>query len=132
MLLLVRNLYKSCMDEEHIESSSLSEAKDILTQLGGWPVLLGDTWAGQQNFTWHHLVEKANGLGLSSDKIINAGENTFLKRMLTIITVLRQNICDLSMRVINTEEILKAYILYVIMTIVFNCIHSSYSRFKNQ
>ena len=34
------------MDEEHIESSSLSEAKDILTQLGGWPVLLGDTWAG--------------------------------------------------------------------------------------
>ena len=70
-----RNLYKSCMDEDLIEDSSMEDARDILEELGGWPVLLADKWEAE-NFTWYGLAEKANLLGFDTSRILSASESS--------------------------------------------------------
>jgi len=60
------------MDEAYIEKSSRNDALDILEELGGWPVILGDKWTFS-NFTWYGLAEKANLLGFSSNRILSEG-----------------------------------------------------------
>jgi hypothetical protein len=60
------------MDEAYIEKSSKRDALDILEQLGGWPVILGDKWT-DNNFTWCRLTEKASILGFSSSRILTEG-----------------------------------------------------------
>jgi hypothetical protein len=60
------------MDEAYIEQSSKRDALDILEQLGGWPVILGDKWT-DNNFTWYRLTEKASILGFSSSRILTEG-----------------------------------------------------------
>ncbi len=62
------------MDEAYIEKSSKKDALDILEQLGGWPVILGDKWT-DNNFTWYRLTEKASILGFSSSRILTEGMN---------------------------------------------------------
>ena len=61
------------MDEDLIEESSMEDARDILEQLGGWPVLLADTREAE-NFTWYGLAEKANLLGFDTSRILSASE----------------------------------------------------------
>jgi hypothetical protein len=61
------------MDERHIEESSMADARDILEQLGGWPVLLEDKWEAG-NFTWYGLAEKANILGFDTSRILSASK----------------------------------------------------------
>ena len=41
---MARAVYQSCMDTEGIERLGLEPVKDILRQLGGWPVLEGPQW----------------------------------------------------------------------------------------
>jgi hypothetical protein len=60
------------MDEAYIEQSSKKDALDILGQLGGWPVILGDRWT-DNNFTWYRLTVKASILGFSSSRILTEG-----------------------------------------------------------
>ena len=36
---MAKNFYDSCMDQEKIEELGLEPIKDILKDLGGWPVL---------------------------------------------------------------------------------------------
>ena len=40
-ILGVRNYYKSCMDTDLIEEKSVSDLKEIISRLGGWPVVEG-------------------------------------------------------------------------------------------
>ena len=51
----------------------MEDARDILEQLGGWPVLLAETWEAE-NFTWYGLAEKANLLGFDTSRILSASE----------------------------------------------------------
>ena len=37
----MRNYYKSCMDTDLIEEKSVSDLKEIISRLGGWPVVEG-------------------------------------------------------------------------------------------
>jgi hypothetical protein len=61
------------MNEAYIEQSSKKDALDILEQLRGWPVILGDKWT-DNNFTWYRLVERANILGFDTSRILTEGE----------------------------------------------------------
>ena len=41
---MARNVYKACMDLDKIEEVGLDPLKTMLKQMGGWPVLEGQTW----------------------------------------------------------------------------------------
>ena len=44
-------------------------AKNLLNQIGGWPVLEGDNW-NDSNFTWYDQVYKMSAEGISKDYIV--------------------------------------------------------------
>ena len=69
----VRNLYQSCMDTETIEENSISDLKEILERMGGWPVVEGDKWSGE-GFKWWQLSLKAAKEGFSTDRILSIGK----------------------------------------------------------
>ena len=71
----VRNLYKSCMDTERIELRSVTELRDLLDRLGGWPVVEGEDWR-HEDFTWHHLSIRASREGMDTGRIMNIGIGT--------------------------------------------------------
>eukprot|EP00092_Neocalanus_flemingeri_P028315 GFUD01030752.1.p1 GENE.GFUD01030752.1~~GFUD01030752.1.p1 ORF type:complete len:774 (+),score=182.51 GFUD01030752.1:202-2523(+) len=67
----VRNMYRSCMDTDSIEKNSVNDLKEnVGKQLGGWPVLEGEKWTGE-NFKWHELTIKASNEGLDTDQMIS-------------------------------------------------------------
>ena len=47
----VRNLYESCMNMEAIEKNTISDTKEIIRRLGGWPVPKGYSWR-RNHFEW--------------------------------------------------------------------------------
>lgn len=62
---MAKNLYDSCMDQEKIEELGLEPIKDILKDLGGWPVLTH--WWDDSKFSWYDYTIKSleKGLGIS-------------------------------------------------------------------
>ena len=77
---MARDVYKSCMDIGKIEELGLEPIKNILDQLGGWPVLLGPnkTWDGE-NYIWYEQVYKFRQRGYSVDYLIDFSVTTDLK-----------------------------------------------------
>merc|ERR1711981_850434 len=71
----VRNYFQACMDTKGIEEKSVEHLKALLDDIGGWPVLMGDNWRGE-NFKWHELSMKASDKGFSSDRMISIGIST--------------------------------------------------------
>ena len=70
----MRELYQTCMDSQTIEERSLTELEELLGRLGGWPVVEGDSWVGedQENY-WHQLSVTAARQGFDTESIITAG-----------------------------------------------------------
>lgn len=71
-----------------IESNGLVPLWDIISQLGGWPVLAGDTWA-EDKFNWHEINCRLQKLGFRpkyifqtfvKNDIYNATRNLFYVR----------------------------------------------------
>ncbi|XP_060860161.1 neprilysin-2-like [Metopolophium dirhodum] len=64
---MMKLLYKSCIDQEHIKKIGLEPIKEILKSIGGWPVLEAEKW-NESKFTWtdsmHKLIvpEKIGGV----------------------------------------------------------------------
>ena len=58
------------MDTETIEERSLTDLQDLLTRLGGWPVVEGDGW---EVFPWYELSMRAAKEGFGTDKILSVG-----------------------------------------------------------
>ena len=61
------------MDTDTIEERSVSDLQEILKRLGGWPVLEGDDWKGQEDFRWYELSIKAAKEGFDTDRILSIG-----------------------------------------------------------
>ena len=67
------------MDTETIEERSLTDLQDLLTRLGGWPVVEGDDWEGEweggegEGFPWYELSMRAAKEGFGTDKILSVG-----------------------------------------------------------
>ena len=40
----VKRLYSSCMNTDRIEARQEAPLLHLLAEMGGWPVLVGDTW----------------------------------------------------------------------------------------
>ena len=62
------------MDTETIEERSLTDLQDLLTRLGGWPVVEGDGWEGEgEVFPWYELSMRAAKEGFDTYKILSVG-----------------------------------------------------------
>lgn len=61
-----------------MEKTSQDTLKDLVIELGGWPVLEGDYWTGNQ-FTWDTTVHSFRRFGLEFDSIIDLSVGFDLK-----------------------------------------------------
>ena len=57
-------MYTSCMNSGKVQKDSLEDLKEIVSRLGGWPVLEGDSWQGEQGFRWWKMSMRAAKEGL--------------------------------------------------------------------
>ena len=62
------------MDTETIEERSITDLQEILRRLGGWPVVEGDGWEGEEGFLWHELSIRAAQEGFQHSRILNIGQ----------------------------------------------------------
>lgn len=62
-LKLSKMLYRSCMDLDSIESRGLEPMKIIIEEIGGWPVVEGDSWT-ESVMSWQDIVGSFNRKGL--------------------------------------------------------------------
>jgi len=76
--LMVKNLYKSCMNTDYIEERGLEPLKEILTQMGGWPVVDGDAW-DESKFEWNKNLYTNRKLGYSIDYLFDFSVTTNIK-----------------------------------------------------
>jgi len=117
----VRNFYKTCMDKETIEENSVNDLREVVDKLGGWPVLQGEKWTGE-NFKWHELSVKASDEGLSSDRMISIGIGTDSKDSLKRILEVDQPSLGLSREYLIKgfdDKDVQAYYNYMVNTAVF-------------
>ena len=61
-----KTFFKSCMDVDAQDKLGMAPLKDILAKVGGWPVVEGEKWDGEDFNVWDQSVE-FNKLGYSSD-----------------------------------------------------------------
>ena len=63
------------MGTETTEERSLPDLQEILSRLGGWPVVEGDGWEGEkgEGVPWYELSIRAAKEGLDTDKILSVG-----------------------------------------------------------
>ena len=57
------------MDTQTLKQQGLKEMQEMITRLGGWPVVQGEGWSGGKNFKWWELSSKAAGEGSTIDMI---------------------------------------------------------------
>lgn len=67
---LVRRLYGMCMDEERLEGRGVGPLLDLISEVGGWPLLRGDLW-NDSGFRWTDGVYRFRELGLSVDYFVD-------------------------------------------------------------
>lgn len=62
-LKLGRKLYKACMNVDAIKSRSMEPLMTIIDELGGWPVVKGDSW-DDSLMSWLSVIGAATKKGL--------------------------------------------------------------------
>jgi len=67
---MAKNVYKACMDLDKIEATGLGPLKDMLREMGGWPVLEGQDW-NEDSFDWIQTVYTFRQHGYSTDYLID-------------------------------------------------------------
>ena len=71
----MRTLYQTCLDTETVQERSVSDLLAVITRLGGWPVLLGDTWPSR-HWHWHQFSVRAARAGFEVNTLFSLGEDT--------------------------------------------------------
>ena len=75
---MAKSVYQSCMNKELIEKRGFEPVKNILKKLGGWPLLEGSSWTGD-NFKWYTQMYKHREHGFSVDYMYDFSVSTDLK-----------------------------------------------------
>jgi membrane metallo-endopeptidase-like protein 1 len=117
----VRNLYKSCMDEAYIEENAANQVKDIMKELGGWPLLDGDKWTGT-GFTWYQVAEKAGRLGFDTGTLLTITISTDDQDSTRRLIKLDQPSLGLDREYLikgRKDKDVQAYFTYMVETAVF-------------
>ncbi|XP_059218296.1 neprilysin-2 isoform X2 [Stomoxys calcitrans] len=116
-------LYRACMNKTLIESMGAKPIQDIAAGLGGWPVIVGDSWNSDNTWTWQETVKKFRRLGFSMDYIVDFSIGVDLKNSTKRIIDLDQSSIGLSREYLIkgfNETLVKAYYEYMVdMAVLF-------------
>ncbi|KAJ8668512.1 hypothetical protein QAD02_010175 [Eretmocerus hayati] len=113
---LVKILYDACMNKSLIEEQGLDPLHRILKDLGGWPLLEGDTW-NEDEFNWKESVYKFRKMGYSVDYFIDFSIGVDLKNSTKRVVDLDQASLGLSREYLSkgmNHDIVKAYYNYMV------------------
>lgn len=67
---LARNLFSMCMNEPALDDLGIAPMLEMISMVGGWPVLLGDEWTST-NFSWTDPVYRFRDVGLNVDYFVD-------------------------------------------------------------
>ena len=67
---LARDHYKACINEEKLEELGVKPMQQKLKEFGGWPVVEGNNWALESNFSAWEWTYKACGEGFEKNQLI--------------------------------------------------------------
>jgi len=67
---MVKNFYKACMNTTLIEQQGLKPLTDKLELLGGWPVLVGNSWNTESTWNWIEAITQIRKIGFNSNYIL--------------------------------------------------------------
>ena len=76
------------MNVESIEEKSLEFLKEMISNIGGWPVVEGDRWSGD-NFTWWNISIVAANMGFDFNSIITISKIILLNPLYLILHIER-------------------------------------------
>ncbi|GLV37814.1 Neprilysin 2 [Carabus blaptoides fortunei] len=113
---LAKKLYKACMNKTSIEARGLGPMKEMITKLGGWPVLEGTNWK-DGDFDWKQSVYKFRKVGYSVDYFIDFSVGIDFKNSTRRIIDLDQAQLGLRREYLIKgleDKIVKAYYEYMI------------------
>ncbi|XP_014207872.1 neprilysin-2-like [Copidosoma floridanum] len=77
-LRLLKTYYQNCMNKTHIEEQGLDLLYQNLKELGGWPVLMNNSWV-EDDWSWTESVYKLRKMGYSVNYFISIRMDTDLK-----------------------------------------------------
>ncbi|CAG0895469.1 unnamed protein product [Darwinula stevensoni] len=75
---MLKNVYASCMNKTQVNALGLHALKEVLNDLGGWPVVRGADW-NETSFSWNGLIYKYRNMGFSIDYFIDFSVVTDIK-----------------------------------------------------
>ncbi|KAK4879936.1 hypothetical protein RN001_008082 [Aquatica leii] len=113
---LLKKIYKSCMNKTAIEQDGLTTIKSILKKLGGWPVLEGSHW-NDGNFDWRQSVYKFRKAGYSVDYFMDFSVGIDLKNSSQRVIDLDQGALGLRREFLAKgleDKLVKAYYDYMV------------------
>lgn len=76
---MAKKLYKACMNTKWIEELGLKPMHQIMKQLGGWPVIVGDDWDSKYEWSLMKAMKDFRKFGFSLDYIFELSIDTDLK-----------------------------------------------------
>ncbi|KAF2887463.1 hypothetical protein ILUMI_18710 [Ignelater luminosus] len=113
---LLKKLYRACMNKGAIEADGLTTIKEILHGLGGWPVLEGPEWQAGQ-FDWRQSVYSFRRTGYSVDYFLDFSVGIDLKNSSRRVIDLDQGALGLRREFLIKgldDKLVKAYYDYMV------------------
>lgn len=75
----VKKLYKSCMNIAQIENQGLKPILDVLSEVGGWPVLLDVGWDTDNSWILQNFIVESKSRGFSPEAFFSFKVDTDFK-----------------------------------------------------
>ncbi|KAK5644246.1 hypothetical protein RI129_008091 [Pyrocoelia pectoralis] len=91
---LAKSYYQVCMDTDSIEQLDVGSLEDLLSKIGGWPLLEYSSWNGK-GLDWFYYIYKLRQMGVGGNYILKLGVNHDIKNTTFHVLELDQPEMDL-------------------------------------
>lgn len=75
---LVKKMHKSCMNRTAVEALGLDAFNQIITDIGGWPAVIGDSW-NDTTWDWIESIRQMRQIGLMTNYLLSTSVGAHLK-----------------------------------------------------